>query len=158
MVPVGFRNWKAAEPFSFHQSWPLYDLARHFELGCILNSEAIDAVQPHQVGHLSIPHAACWECDLADNSLTWSGGVFDIFGLPRNAKITRDDCVALYSESSRAAMERLRSHAIRHKRGFTLDAEIHSAIGEARWMRLIAAPVCVSGRVVRLHGLKLIIS
>ena len=45
----------------------------------------------------------------------------------------------------------------RHKQGFTLDAEICPAIGEARWMRLIAAPVCAEGKAVRLHGIKLII-
>jgi hypothetical protein len=54
-------------------------------------------------------------------------------------------------------MERLRAHAIRHHCGFTLDAEIRTAVGERRWMRLIAAPICKGERVVSLHGLKLII-
>jgi PAS domain-containing protein len=89
--------------------------------------------------------------------LIWSGGVYDIFGLPRDASVSRDESVALYAEDSRAAMERLRAHAIKHRRGFTLDAEIRPANGASRWMRLIAAPVCEGGRVVRLHGLKLII-
>ena len=35
--------------------------------------------------------------------------------------------------------------------------EIQPAIGGRRWMRLIAAPVCIENRSVRLHGLKLII-
>jgi hypothetical protein len=39
-----------------------------------------------------------------------------------------------------------------------LDAEILPAVGgQRRWMRLIAAPICNGNRVVRLHGLKLII-
>ncbi|HEX5035390.1 MAG TPA: hypothetical protein VFW62_13000, partial [bacterium] len=63
-----------------------------------------------------------------------------------------------YSERSRAIMERLRSEAIRNRNGFTLDAEIHSVIGETRWMRLIAAPIFENGRVARLQGVKLIIS
>jgi hypothetical protein len=54
-------------------------------------------------------------------------------------------------------MERLRAYAIRHRRGFTLDAELQPAAGGRRWMRLIAAPACEGDRVVRLHGLKLII-
>ena len=54
-------------------------------------------------------------------------------------------------------MERLRSYAIEHKRGFTLDAEIRPAVGGRRSMRLIAAPVCDGDKVIRLHGLKLII-
>jgi hypothetical protein len=54
-------------------------------------------------------------------------------------------------------MERLRSYAIRHKRGFTLDAEIRPVIGDNRWMRLIAVPIIEGDRAVRLHGLKVII-
>ena len=57
-----------------------------------------------------------------------------------------------------AIMERLRAYAIKHRRGFTLDAQIRPAVGgKYRWMRLIAAPVCSGERVARLHGLKLII-
>ena len=92
-----------------------------------------------------------------DERLTWSGGVYDIFGLPRGARVKRDEIVALYCEDWRAAMERLRAHAIKHRRGFTLDAEIRPVSGERRWMRLIAAPTCEGGVVRRLHGLKLIV-
>ena len=41
--------------------------------------------------------------------------------------------------------------------GFTLDAEIAPATGARRWMRLIAAPVCEGGEVVRLQGLKFLV-
>lgn len=148
---------KATEPLPLHHSWPLYEQPRHFELGYILNCAVIDVVEPSEVGSLGVQHVGCWECNLADNSLIWSGGVFDIFGLPRGAAVSRTEAVALYSEESRAAMERLRAHAIEHKRGFTLDAEIRPMVGGRRWMRLIAAPVCDGDQVVRLHGLKLII-
>lgn len=138
-------------------SWPLFEKARHFDLGCILNSAVTDLIVPKHVGELGIHHAGCWECDLADEALTWSGGIFDIFGFPRGAGVSRAETVALYSEGSRATMEKLRAYAIKHRRGFTLDAQIHAAVGETRWMRLIAAPVCEGNRVVRLTGLKLII-
>jgi len=98
-----------------------------------------------------------WECDLSDETLTWSGAVYDIFGLPRASRVRREDAVALYCEGSRAAMERLRAHAIKHRRGFTLDVEIRPALVRRQWIRLIAAPICEHGRVVRLHGLKMII-
>jgi len=147
----------AAEPHPLRHSWPLYEEPRHFDLGCILNSAVTDVVEPAEVGGLGLHHAGCWECDLADNSLIWSGGVYDIFGIPRGAQVTRDEAVVLYSEESRAAMVRLRAYAIKHRRGFTLDAEIRPVVGERRWIRLIAAPICNGDRVVRLHGLKLII-
>ena len=145
------------ECLPLQHSWPISEQHRHFELGCVLNSLITDAIAPASVGELGIHHAGCWECNLADNSLTWSGGVYDIFGLPRGASVSRREAVALYSDESRAKMELLRAHAIRHKRGFTLDVEIRSLAGAGRWMRLICAPVCEQDRVVRLHGLKLII-
>jgi hypothetical protein len=147
-----------SEPLALHHSWPIFEQARHFDLGCVLSCAVTDIIEPAQVGALGVHHAGLWECDLLDNSLTWSGGVFDIFGLPRGARISRDEAVAFYSEESRAAMERLRGHAIKHQRGFTLDVEINPAIGgRRRRMRLIGAPVCEGGRAVRLHGLKLIV-
>ena len=96
-----------------------------------------------------------WECDLSNNRLIWSGVVYDIFGLPRSAKVSREEAVAFYCEESRATMERLRAHAIKHRRGFTIDVQIRPAVGENRWMRLIAAPICDGDQAVRLHGLKL---
>jgi PAS domain S-box-containing protein len=89
-----------------------------------------------------------------DNNLTWSAEVYDLFGLPRDALLSRQEIVGLYAEDSRAAMERLRAYAIKHRRGFTLDAEIRTTGGHRRWMRLTAAPMCTGGRVVRLYGLK----
>ena len=148
---------KQTEPLALHHSWPIFEQARHFDLGSVLSSAVTDIVEPAQVGALGLHHAGLWECDLSDNSLIWSGGVYDIFGLPRNAKIRRDEIVALYCEESRAAMERLRAHAIKHRRSFTLDVEINAVTGGRRWMRLIGAPVCEDGRPVRLHGLKLIV-
>jgi PAS domain-containing protein len=147
----------ALQPVALTDSWPLSEQARHFELGHVLNSAVTDLIQPALTGELGIHHAGCWECDLADDSLTWSGGIYDIFGLPRSVPVRRDEAVSRYCEHSRARMENLRAYAIKHRRGFTLDVDIHPAAGDARRVRLIAAPVCDGDRVVRLHGLKLII-
>lgn len=99
-----------------------------------------------------------WECDLTDDDrLSWSDEVYDIFGIPRGVAVARHEAVALYTEGSRAAMEKLRAYAIRHRRGFTLDVEIKPARAPRRWMRLIAAPVCAGDDVVRLQGLKFIV-
>jgi hypothetical protein len=144
-------------PMPLKHSWPLWEQPRHFELGHVLNCAVTDLLPPKEIGALGLHHAGCWECDLKDNSLIWSGGVYDIFGFPRAAEITRDQAVALYSEESRAKMEQLRAYAIRHKRGFTLDVKIQAAVGGSRWMRLIAAPICDGDRVIRLQGLKLMI-
>lgn len=139
------------------ETWPLLERDRHFDLGQLLSCAVTDAVLPAAIGQLGISHAGCWECDLTDESLFWSGGVYDIFGLPRSAKIARDEALTFYAEESRAAMERLRSHAIRHNCGFTLDVQIRPAGGEDRKVRLIGMPAYEDGQAVRLHGLKLII-
>lgn len=140
-----------------YYSWPLWEAPRKFDLGSILNSAITDALEPREIGELGAHHAGLWECDLADNSLVWSGGVYDIFGLPRGIQVTRDECVALYCEDSRAAMERLRAHSIKHRRGFTIDVQIRVFGSLDRWMRLIATPLCDGSRVTKLQGLKLAI-
>ena len=148
---------RAAARELLHRTWPLLERERHFDLGSLLSCAATDAVQPSIVGELGVSHAGCWECDLGDNSLLWSGGVYDIFGVTRGTIISRNEAIGFYAEQSRATLERLRSHAIRVGQGFTLDAEVRPAKSEPRWMRLIAMPVYADGRAVRLHGLKLII-
>ncbi|MDB5705100.1 MAG: diguanylate cyclase [Sphingomonas bacterium] len=95
-----------------------------------------------------------WSCDLADDTLSWTACTYDLFGLPRDAKIDRREAVAMYTEESRAAMERLRMDAIAHRRPFTLDAQIVRADGALRWMRLTADVVYDGRRPVQLYGLK----
>lgn len=146
-----------SDPVALRHSWPLWEQPRQFELGHILSCAVTDLISPAQVGDLGLHHAGCWECDLADESLTWSGGVYDIFGLPRGVTVRRADLVRQYYEESRARMEYLRAYSIKHRRGFTVDVEIRAATGEYRWVRLIGAPVSSGARVTRLRGLKLII-
>lgn len=95
-----------------------------------------------------------WECDLPTETLNWTSGVFDLFGIPRGSKIDRRDIVGMYCEESREAMEWLRTEAIVRHRGFTLDAEILRMDGERRWMRLTADVICHDGQPTQLYGLK----
>ena len=149
---------KPTEPLPLHHSWPLFERERRFDLGLIVDwPDAPPAGLPTDEEALARLGIGRWECDLADSSLSWTDAVYDIFGLPRGAPVRRRDAVALYVEESGLAMERLRAYAVRHRRGFTLDAQIRPTAGPPRWMRLIAAPICEGNRVVRLHGLKVAI-
>ncbi|NIJ36078.1 hypothetical protein FHR22_000727 [Sphingopyxis panaciterrae] len=152
---------KQTYPLPVHHSWPVYERERFFELGQLHGCDTLDPipdiVDVAATGQRRLTRLGHWDCDLSDNSLTWSDEVYDIFGIRRGAAVTRDESVALYGEESRAAMEKLRAYAIRHRRGFTLDVEIKPAQAARRWMRLIAAPVCRDDQVVRLHGLKFIV-
>lgn len=143
-------------PLPLQYSWALPEAGERLDLGRLFGAAAVGGADfasldgamlaAHGIGH--------WSCDLTDNSLTWTDPVFDLFGLPRGADLSRDDIVSLYCEESRATMNHLRSYAIRHRRGFTIDAEIRTIAGDRRWMRLLGAPVCEGSRVVRLQGLK----
>ena len=144
------------EPLALHHSWPIFERGQRLNLGCVYDCETLagSTVTAADRKALARHGIGIWECDLSDNALTWSPEVYDLFGLPRDASPARAVSVSLYCEDSRAAMERLRAHAIAHRRGFTLDAEIRPAQGGRRWMRLVAAPVCEGRRVLRLQGLK----
>jgi len=140
------------EPLPLYHSWPLVDLGQRFDLGHVIEDEPAANTAPVPAG--GARHAGYWACELADNRLHWSPAVYDLFGLPADLPLARATTVALYGEGSRAAMERLRTHAIRHRRGFTIDIDIRPHGARPRWVRLVAAPVCEDGRVVRLHGYK----
>lgn len=146
-------------PLPLHHSWPLYERARHFDLGWSERTSVrvpgrAGAEMPEDAEAIARLGAGVWHCDLATNRLSWTDTVYDLFGLPRGSDVARAAAVAQYCEGSRAAMERLRAHAIAHRRGFTLDVEIGPARAQTRWIRLIAAPVCEGDHVVALHGLK----
>lgn len=95
-----------------------------------------------------------WECELARETLTWTDGVYDLFGLPRGSTLHRPSTVDLYHDDSRAEMQRLRAKAIASGGGFSMEAHIRTPAGEDRWMRLVANVACENGRPVRIYGAK----
>ena len=143
-------------PLQLQHSWPLFEQDGRLDLGQLFGSDAFRGIDFASLDDamLTARGVGRWSCDLTDNRLSWTDPVFDLFGLPRGADLSRDDVVSLYTEESRAVMIHLRSYAIRHRRGFTIDAEVRTISGDRRWMRLLASPVCEGDRVVRLQGLK----
>ncbi|AYJ87517.1 hypothetical protein D3Y57_18325 [Sphingomonas paeninsulae] len=136
-------------------SWPLFEHGRQFSLGhdfAWSNTATLDLSAGQAM--LAQQGIGTWECNLVNNVLTWSPEVFDFFGMPQHKPANRKRTVSLYREASRTKMERLRAYSIKHQRGFTLDAEIVPANGGHRWIRVIATPVCIGNRAVRLEGFK----
>ncbi|WP_238232227.1 MULTISPECIES: diguanylate cyclase domain-containing protein [Methylobacterium] len=95
-----------------------------------------------------------WECALHDDGLTWTDQVFDLFEIPRGARLARHTTLDCYTQASREVLERTRSAAIAGRRGFRLDTEIVTLKGRRRWIRLTAATDCRDGVPVRLFGMK----
>lgn len=116
-------------------------------------------IQPHgdDEGSALLPPATAWQCDLADETLTWGDGVFDLFGIPRGARVDRREIVAMYDDASRGQLERCRRRAIATGTSFTLDARIRTLAGEWRWMRIKATTQLRGGKAVRLYGKKLLL-
>lgn len=103
---------------------------------------------------LNLAHIGAWECELDTERLTWTPGVYDIFGYPAGNPLRRASIVDLYIDESRRNMELARAEVIRSGRPVTLDAEIRTWRGERRWMRLSINTTGESGRPVRIFGSK----
>lgn len=148
---------KPTEPLPLFHSWALAERPGRSELGQLVDLALPGIGALPDNGQLADLGIGWWECDLSDNRLSWTDGVYDMFGFDRGSMVDRDAAALRYVSESRTAMERLRAYAIAHKRGFTLDVEIEPTSGARRWMRLIATPICLEDRVVRLRGIKQLI-
>ncbi|MDM9625453.1 sensor domain-containing diguanylate cyclase [Rhizobium sp. S152] len=95
-----------------------------------------------------------WECDLKDERLAWTDMVYELFDLPLGHPLDRNELVKLYSEKSLAELTERRSRAIRERDGFSLDAEIITAKGNHRWIRITATVECEGDTPVRIFGMK----
>src|SRR6201990_3124972 len=103
---------------------------------------------------LNLARIGAWACELETERLTWTPGVYDIFGYPMGNPLRRASIVDLYIDESRRNMELARAEVIRSGRAVTLDAEIRTWRGERRWMRLSINTVGESGRPMRIFGSK----
>jgi diguanylate cyclase (GGDEF)-like protein len=95
-----------------------------------------------------------WECDLTTETLQWSGGTYDMFDIPRESPLVRGQTLTCYPAESLKALESIRSRAIERREGFNLDAEIVTATGSRRWIRITACVECAGDRPIRLFGIK----
>mgnify|MGYP006188323681 CR=1 FL=1 len=66
---------RPTEPLPLHHSWPLYDLREH------LAPVVLDQDIAGNEAALADRGLGLWHCNLADNSISWTQGVYDIFGL-----------------------------------------------------------------------------
>lgn len=137
-------------------------LIQQAEVPCSAQPEAVPTVLRGEAGRIdplldraaSLAKAGVWSCRLSDNRLSWTGGVYDIFGLERETAVDRRQTLELYTEESRDQLERLRAEAIARGGNFTLDAQIKRPDGEMRWMRIHGEKVRPFGAAPILHGFK----
>lgn len=129
------------EPLPLHHSWPIFERGLRFSDGML------------DVGQSAgLAGDGPFACDLVTDRLSWSESTFRLFNLPPGVAPARDVVLPMYRPESRSALERLRSHAIRHRRGFTIDVAIDPPGQPLRWLRIVAVPDVEGGRAVRLRG------
>ncbi|WFU05966.1 GGDEF domain-containing protein (plasmid) [Rhizobium sp. CB3171] len=95
-----------------------------------------------------------WECSLPDQTLSWTNTVYEFFDLIPQTPLARDEIVELYTPESRKLLNEAREKAIRTGEGFTLDAQIVTAKGNSRWIRITACVEFANGSAERIFGVK----
>src|SRR3569833_1777826 len=95
-----------------------------------------------------------WECDLASETLQWSGGTYDMFDIARDRPLKRRQSLIRYPAESLKTLEAIRSRAIAERSGFNLDTAIETPNGGRRVIRITATVECAGSRPVRLFGIK----
>ena len=95
-----------------------------------------------------------WECDLASQTLQWSGGTYDMFDITRDRPLKRGQTLIRYPAESLKTLEAVRSLAIAERTGFNLDTTIETPAGGRRHIRITATVESAGDRPVRLFGLK----
>ncbi|KKB84076.1 hypothetical protein VW29_12275 [Devosia limi DSM 17137] len=95
-----------------------------------------------------------WSCTLPEERLTWTNGVYDLFELPRGSLIRRGGTLEMYAPESARQMLALRAEAIATCGDFNFDAQITTAKGNQRWMRITATVDGVDGIARRIFGMK----
>lgn len=95
-----------------------------------------------------------WECDLTNETLQWSGGTYDMFDIPRDTPLRRNQTLIRYPAASLKTLNTIRSRAIAEGSGFNLDTAIVTPNGGERWIRITATVECAGERPTRLFGLK----
>ncbi len=95
-----------------------------------------------------------WECDLTTETLQWSDGTYDMFDIPRDMPLVRNQTLTCYPAESLEKLEAIRSRAIAQRKDFNLDAEIVTPKGKHRWIRITAVVDCAGHHPIRLFGFK----
>lgn len=152
-------HMKSTDLLALQHSWPLFEARERLRRVALMSGPKADPVTNTAFAFArarppGLPAPGDWSCDLADESLHWSPAVYALFGLPIDSPLQRRRVVTLYVPQFRQTMEHLRDYVIRHRRGFTMDAQIRRPDGEHRWMRLCAMPVLSAGKVTHLFGVK----
>lgn len=73
-----------------------------------------------------------WEIDLTTMDLTWSNGVYEMYGVPTGEEVTVDDAIAAYAPHDRESVSALVDAAMARGEPFEFEADLEQQCGAAR--------------------------
>lgn len=155
-LPAQQEDWRSAARLQ-HDAATIAELTAQLETqAALIREQAACLAHSRKIFDRSSAAAriGVWECNLADESLQWTDVVYDIFDLPRRSALDRNQTLACYSADSVKELRLRRSKAIEEHSGFSLDAEIVTAKGNRRWIRITATVESENGVAVRIFGMK----
>jgi PAS domain S-box-containing protein len=94
-----------------------------------------------------------WEFDVATGTITWTEGVYTIYGVPKDydpSDVARD--ISFFAEEVRPMVQNAFQRAVREGVPYDLEEEFIRADGTRLWVRTLGRPVVQNGKVVRVVG------
>lgn len=94
-----------------------------------------------------------WEFDPETGKGTWTDEVARIHDLDPALETSIELGLSFYVDDSREKVERAIQEAIQLAKPYDLELEMLTAKGNRKWVRTIALPIVVNGKVVRVQGI-----
>lgn len=93
-----------------------------------------------------------WQYDVVNESLTWSQGVYEIYGLSANDKISVEYAISFYKQSDQEKISLLFQEAILNKKSYTGEFGFCDAHGNHKWIRTTGNVICDGELVTHVYG------
>ena len=101
----------------------------------------------------TIAKLGAWERSADTGQFTCTDGIYGIHEVPRGAPISWRTIANSFSAEFRGRLRQAQQEAALEARGFTIEGEITTATGGAKWIRAVVDVECEDGVVVRHTGM-----
>jgi PAS domain S-box-containing protein len=100
----------------------------------------------------ALADVGAWEYDAQTEELLWTEQVKRIHDLPADYEPTTEEAIAFYHPEDRDRIREAFTGAISRGEPYEIEARIHTADGDERWVRTHGAPEIEDGEVVGARG------
>jgi len=101
----------------------------------------------------TLARIGAWERDLETGTSRWSEGMYRLYEVPRDFVIDEAAILSFYPPGERRRVKGIVSRAAKAGTGHQFDAQIVTAKGNRRWVRVTCEIDHVDGVPVRRHGI-----